>query len=472
MASPLFRRFAMLLMVAIAARAVTFGNPILHVDEEFYFVTARAMLDGLVPYVDLWDRKPIGLFLIYVPAAALGYPLGVWGYQLLALAAVVGTALCIARLADRAGWQRGATLAGVAYILFLGFADGQGGQAPIFYNLPMAIAALLIAPGPHDSDAAARWRRGLGAMALVGLALQIKYSAVFEGAFFGLWWLWRDWRLGGSLTRALLRAIPLALAAFVPTLAAWGWYVAHGAGDAFVFANFTSILSRGSDPRHEQLRNIKWMSAMLGPLLILAILSRRETPASRFVGAWTIAALTAVVVFGSWFNHYALPVMAPAAAAAAGWIGAHRRVSIALLCVAFVTGQALMYKKRLSRGSPAQFAELTRAVGHGPESLYLYSGSPMIYASTGRPWLTRYIFPTHLQFQRERGAVGVDQQAEVERIFALRPGVVVMTAFHKGERPEMRALANAAVAARYRRTANVQLGRDRVAVYRLMPAAR
>ena len=64
--------WVILLIAAIAVRAIAFGNPVVHVDEEFYFVTAQRMLDGALPYVDIWDRKPIGLFLIYLPAAAYG----------------------------------------------------------------------------------------------------------------------------------------------------------------------------------------------------------------------------------------------------------------------------------------------------------------------------------------------------------------------------------------------------------------
>ena len=90
-------RWLILLAVALAARAITFGNPILHVDEEFYFTAARAMLDGAVPFVDVWDRKPIGLFLIYAPAAALGVPAGIWAYQALAFACLFVTAILAAR---------------------------------------------------------------------------------------------------------------------------------------------------------------------------------------------------------------------------------------------------------------------------------------------------------------------------------------------------------------------------------------
>ena len=105
--------WSILLLAAIAVRAIAFGNPVVHVDEEFYFVTAQRMLEGAVPYVDIWDRKPIGLFLIYLPAAAFGVPLGIWVYQLMALTSVVLTAMLIARLAGHAGWGKGGLVAGL-----------------------------------------------------------------------------------------------------------------------------------------------------------------------------------------------------------------------------------------------------------------------------------------------------------------------------------------------------------------------
>ncbi len=63
-------RLLILLAVAILARALTFGNPVVHVDEEFYFFTGHSMWQGAWPFVDVWDRKPVGLFLLYALPAA------------------------------------------------------------------------------------------------------------------------------------------------------------------------------------------------------------------------------------------------------------------------------------------------------------------------------------------------------------------------------------------------------------------
>lgn len=468
-------RWFQLLLVALLARAATFGNPIVHVDEQYYWVTAHGWLHGALPYVDLWDRKPIGLFLVYLPAAALGYPLGIWGYQALALASVTASAALIARLADRAGWCGGALAAGAAYILWLDFLDGQGGQAPIFYNLAMVAAAALIAP--RDDDAERPGRRfgwGLAALALVGLALQIKYSAVFEGAYFGLWWLWREHRLGRPLAAIFAGGALLAAAALLPTLAAWGAYAAIGQGPAFAYANFISIRERVPDPWSEQAGNLALILLTLLPLLAAAAFAWRDrnraTPARAmqvWLFGWLAAATFGLLTFGSWFNHYALPLLVPLSGCAAGFAAAHRwrRFVVPALVLALLGGQAMLLGRQANRGSAREFARLVAAVGQGPGCLYVYSGETMLYPASGRCTLSRYLFPSHLGRVRERGAIGVDQEAEIRRILAAQPAVVVVRQPYRGERPEMRALVMARMAQAYRLKVQLPLGSDMVQVY-------
>lgn len=440
-------RLMVIVLVAIVARALTFGNPIVHVDEEFYFAAARAWAHGAVPYVDVWDRKPVGLFLIYLPAAALGMPLGTWAYQTMALACVVGAALLIARFADRAGWGRGALSGALAYILWINFVDGQGGQAPIFYNLLMSGAASLIAPRagravPHGS--------GFAAMTLVGCALQIKYSVVFEGMFFGLWLLWAEWRAGRRWSVVPYGA-GLVAVALMPTVLAWLAFASIGAGDAWLYANFTSILARNPDPVLEQLGNLAKILLVTSPLIAATLLAIRsggvstsETRAVRlWLFAWATAAALGVLVFRPWFEHYALPLMVPLAACSAGFLGDHRtgrRVALPLLLLAFIGGQATVFAKRASHGTPAQFRAIVEVIGQGPGCLYVYSGESSLYPATGRCTLTRYLFPSHLGRTREDGAIGVDQRAEIRRILALKPTIVVVRPAYRGERPETRAL--------------------------------
>ncbi len=471
-------RWLVLLLAATLVRSPTFGNPIVHVDEEFYFITAQHMLHGALPFVDIFDRKPVGLFLLYVPAAALGFPWGILAYQLMALASVVLTAMMIARLADRAGWHRGATPAALLYIFMLNIADGQGGQAPVFYNLLMIGATGLVLPRADDDAAdGRRIARAMGAMLLVGLAMQVKYSVLFEGLFLGLWLTVREWRMGTTPLHWTIRVAAYALTAMVPTVLAGAVYAALGHFDAWFFANFKSILDRKSDPAGELALAFLQMVLFLGPLLTISWFSWRMPAADALTArrrtllfGWLISSVVGLIVFGSWFNHYALPVMMPASLCCAGFFGAaptgRRIVAPALLAVALIAGETIVVTSAWRRGNAAQLETIAAAIGRGPGCLYLHSGDTMMYAASGRCTASAWVFPSHLARERENGAVGADQLEEVDRIFRRHPAVVAMRAPFTGERRVVRERVLAYLRRDgYRPRGRYPIGDDQIAVY-------
>uniref|UniRef100_UPI0035C980FC hypothetical protein n=1 Tax=uncultured Sphingomonas sp. TaxID=158754 RepID=UPI0035C980FC len=470
-ALPSVSTLGILAIVAILARAVTFGDPVIQTDEEFYYVTAHEMWRGALPFVDIWDRKPLGLFLLYMPAAWLPLPWGAFAYQAMATLCVILTAWLVMRMARRAGWGAGALAGGIAYVLWPDLINGVGGQSPIFYNLPMAAAAVLIlAAATHPR------RRALGALAmlLVGVAMQIKYSALFEGIFFGVWLLLQERRAAGKPLAFVAYGAALVALALAPTLAAYGYYAALGQSDAFVFANFLSISHRNANPWGEMLGNIGTLVLLLSPLVAMAFGARGQaidgTPAARhFLFAWFAVALLSLAAFGTWFDHYGLPALIPGCACAAGFFGAPRfrqRAGPAILAIVALAGQIVVLVNLHARGNATQLAALTEAVGRGPGCLYVYSGNTMLYAETERCRLSRYVVPAHLNRARETGATGVDQASEVRRILGQRPAVVVMRPAFRGERPEIRAIVAAAMARGYRLAATLPMGNERIAVYK------
>ena len=475
-------RLAVLTIVALLARAATFGSPLVHVDEPFYLTIAQGLAHGVLPYVDLWDRKPLGLFLVYLPAAIWGLPASLYIYQGMAAAAVVATALLVARLADAAGWRAGALPAAIFYILWLNLGDGQGGQSPVFYNLLTAGAALLVVHG----DERRRRARGVAAMLLIGVALQIKYSVVFEGIGLGLWLIAEEWRQRRRPLATLGLGALLCVVALLPTGAALAAYAILGHLDAFIYANFLSILNRGKDAVALQINSARNAAAILSPLLVALVFADRrrgdadpgQRRARRFVRLWLLVAVLAFIGFGGWYNHYTLPVMLPGAVVAAAmfrrWAESGRWAwlwAVLPLTLLFVAGQLILRSERTRRGTPAQFAALVRAVGHPSRQdrggLFVYSGPVLLYPATGRAALTRYIFPSHLQFYREAGSIGVDQRAEIERIFARHPAVVVLAPAIDDEAPAIRDLLKRLLwRGGYRVSAPLRLGRDQMLVFR------
>lgn len=461
-----------LLLAAFLIRAVHFGDPALQTDEQFYLLVGERMRHGTLPYVDIWDRKPIGLFLIYAGASALGGS-GILPYQLLATACAAGTALCIFALSRRLAGTKGATVGGVLYLLWLEIAEGGGGQAPVFYNLAMAGAALLLIT--HGS----RGTRGraFAAMLLVGVAIQIKYSAVFEGFFFGLVATAQAWRRDPRT--AFIEVPVLALTALAPTLAAVGFYAAIGHLPEYWFANFTSIFRRGQTPTTDLHRRGVEALLHLVPLAVCAFASighllhadrSRETMIWLiFMAAWCATALAGFFALGVLYPHYLLPVFLPFAALATP-IFRRRPIGPVLLAIAawlpasHLDWPDLGTTARSRRQIAALKAFVPAEVSRG--CMQMFDGPPILYHLTYACTVSRFVFPDHLSAANENGAIGVDAATEVHRILAARPLVITMGEIAlRPANEQTTSIMRKGLARAYRLAGKAPVGEQMVAVY-------
>lgn len=437
---------ALLAAVTFLVRARYFGDPFIDVDEQFYLLVGDRMLHGAVPYVDIWDRKPVGLFLLFAAIRLLG-GVGIVQYQVVAAGFVAATAVLIAVTARRIATPGAALIAALAYAPALALSGGQGGQTPVFYNLPVAGAALILAGlvSRSSSARAIQWR-GAVAMLLIGLAMQLKYTAVFEGIFLGVTLVWLAWRAAPRRIAILADMAVWIGLALAPTLAAFGWYAIHGQAHAFLYANFTSIGLRHDDASGSPLDNLQDMALRLAPFLLAIVLGEwllREHGAPwrrraggvathRFLAGWLVAAVAGVAAFGGYYNHYALPLLPPLAILAAPSFAVVYRGAGAVLALILLGATYLPYLPAArtlehQRGDAA-YARLivARIVPrlHG-RCMYIYYGEPILYHLAHSCLPSRWPFPFHLNLAREAPALGVDPVAEAERIMDARPPVVI-----------------------------------------------
>lgn len=475
---PAWLVFLGLLALTLAARWRTFDNPVLGFDEQFYLLVGDRMLQGAVPYVDIFDRKPIGLFLIYAAIRELGGD-GFIQYKLVACGFVAATAFLIYCAARPIANTVAAIVAACLYILWLNVTGGEGGQAQVFYNLPMLMAAMLT------------WRAlqtraqiltlGCTAMLLTGIAIQIKYTALFEGLFFGGTLLWALYQSQPGLAARVAQAALLWIGcALLPTALAALAYWRIGALEPFVFANFVSMFERRPDPLRAELAGLAQLAGIFLPLLLFAALSLRsralqETEAAKFPALWLGAAIAGVLAFGNFLSpQYGMPVLVPACIAAAPFFaGARYARPIAgfTLAVAFVAGQVALARSEFNKGGQVQALAVAQAAQPHQGCLYVYDGYPALYMLTHSCLPTRWVFPGHLNTSDEASAkaLGVDPSAEVRRILATRPEVIVddAPAYEFGNR-ETRAIVEAALTRDYHLDASVKTGTARFRlVYRL-----
>lgn len=469
-----------MVLIAMVLRAQTFGNPLIEFDEQFYRLAGERMLDGAMPYVDIWDRKPIGLFLLFAGAAAIGGSHAL-SYQLLATVFAGLTGWVVALLARRLTRRSFApSLAGVLYIAWLNLLQGEGGQASVFYALPVALAALLVLRQVNGERPVGRLAAdGALAMLLVGLAVQIKYTAVIEGAFFGVVLLWTAWRARAATSSLIaLTALWVSLA-LLPTLLAWISFAAMGYGGEWLFANITSIFLRTPMPM------IDWLEELAGGLgaallLIIAGLAgwriAPKTPAVRFIGGWVLAALLALVAMRSFVPHYWIPLTVPLAVLAAPALAHHRRAGLILTLVALIAGQWLVGHFIAGKGNGATVERMAKAigpVGTAPGCLFVFDGFPALYQEVDSCLPSRFAFPGHLNGMMEAGSIGVDPVAEVSRIMATRPAAVVLDEPRWSlQNKDTAAVVDRALAADYVLVLREPTGPGRFRlVYRLRPAA-
>ena len=446
------RTWLILLLAVIALRLPDLGNPLVDLDEQMYLLVGRRMWDGAIPYVDIWDRKPIGLFLLYAATQLLPVD-PIVAYQLVASAAAVGTAGLIAHLVRHLGAPRGALPAGLTYVVWLELIGGRGGQSPVFYNGLIAAAGVLIWHAIAD-----RRRTGAAAMLLVGFAIQIKPTVVFEGMLFGLILLLDCWRTTRSATRVIGAGIAYSAIAFAPTLLAYGAYAAAGHGDAWWFANVDSIFLRRVSP------DAALADRLIGAVLVLAIplvvalrgMRVRQGRPRWFIAAWVTAALLGWLAVPPYFNHYALPLLVPIAIAAG--LALDRAALRGLTLVG--AGGLLVLSGFPHRGVTAEArrhiamlaSATTRHVGAGCP--FVFDAPPALYTAGSFCLPTRYPFPPHLTQASERGAIGIDPAAEVARILAGRPPVIITGHPPRHDDGPIVALVDHAVAVHYRPVAH------------------
>ena len=464
---------AVLCLSALLARAQTFGNPVLGYDEQYYLLVGDRMLHGAVPYLDIWDRKPIGLFAIFAAIRLAGGD-GFLQYQLVACASVIATAYMIQRAGESLTDRFGGMIAACLYIVWLNFVEGEGGQAPVFYNLPVALAAMIVwrATTTRNRIVAS----GAAAMVLIGIAIQIKYTVVFEGVFFGCALLWARYQATRRLAALALPALLWIGLALAPTALVAAWYAHIGALQPFVFANFVSQFGRPRSAVIPQAIGFLTICGIMLPLLVPLWLGRRNWPiGARFFVAWLAAAFAGMIALGSFLSpHYLQPVLVPLTILTAPFF-AHvrhrRRVAGAMLVVFLLVGQIVLFAIYAGKGGRREALLVAAAARPAHGCIYVYDGFPALYMLTRSCVPTRFAFPGMLNTASEASvrAIGVDPSDEERRILATRPEVIVdyFPAYTLGNKATHAILAEA-LARDYQLTYRLVTGAgDQRLVYRL-----
>lgn len=451
---PCFVDFAAIALFVIALRLPYFGNPAVSIDEQFYLVVADKWFNhGLLPYVDIWDRKPVGIFLLYAPAV-LFFKDAVLGYQIVSLLFVLATCVLVYRMASMFGPPHVAFTATLFYVAILMLWSGAGGQTPVYYNLIMGAGGLLILRcviGETRQIAASF----VAAALLFGVALQVKYICVFEIALLslaGLAAMFAQKKL--TLAQIIALAIVMMVCGLLPTGVAGAAYAAAGHWQDFFFSNFQSILAKKLWRFSVGMYLLTVLSALIYGAVFWPLAGVTVTSAVRerqgvkvwvvtALGLWLVGAVIGALMLGNPILHYFLPTGIPLAVLSAiglrhletgNGVFARLRTRFgedgpmaAVLLLPVIASFVICVQTTARRGADQVYpmaAYIKENLAGGCP--YIFSDFPIIYYLTDCKAPTPYTFPNHLAEAAETHALGVDAHEELTRVLATKPPVVMV----------------------------------------------
>ncbi|MXO64251.1 ArnT family glycosyltransferase [Altericroceibacterium endophyticum] len=451
-----------LMALAVASRMPWYGDPIVGYDEQLYSLIGNHMLKGALPFVDLWDRKPFGLFLINAIARWIGGP-GPIGIQIMGtIAAIAGSWLTYRFALYLTDWAC-SCLAASFYLLLMPLYTIFTSQSEIFH-VPFMLGMLCVL---YRGGRPITLRAAIFAMLLGGLALQIKYTVLPQCIFFGCYALWRFWRGGMPPIRLVTLAMLFALIGLLPTICVAIFYWAQGGWDAFVFANFISFFDRVPLGRTGFVKPHRWLLLLAIAIPGLASCKRLKGTSQaapyRLLVGWSLAALATVYLPGTTYIYY-LAALIPCAVLLGlpfyGSAGPFRWAPAFLYLYFYAALFNNIGWVRMAEEDRQVAAVLERAtspyVGHRQDCLYVFDGPTGLYDLTESCLPTTFIYPDHLNNALETNALGIDQAGEVARILSQRPGAIITASEAvTPQNPESLRLIHKATATDYQRVAQI-----------------
>jgi hypothetical protein len=454
-ALPLFLLWA---VIALAYRLPAVLYTDLNWDEALYRLIGGSLVSGHAPYTEFWDRKPVGIFLI---TAAVQI---VFGKSLLALRLTTSIVVALSAFLLALNAQRiiptlpqiGA-IAGLFFLLYSTHDGGEGTNTELFY-ISAGLAGLFFALKAAGSAGMKSSGLGLAGGLLMGSAVEIKETAVFDILAYAMLYLVTQVKeLSPShLLHHARIAVAAAIGILLPTALVILWYALIGQLGRFYDANFAANIGLLGDGAPEfyipdLILGFHGLDVLfIGTAITLAagpfLAKTRELQRGLLaISCWLVAMSMSLIFSRRFADHFFLQVIPALALATAfgivlavrTWVPVHLASAGILLCVGLISvlaatpqfsAAAEVLWQRYIKGIPywgdktATIAAAIRGRVQGPHDVYVFSRWLGVYQITDTIPPTRFPFALHLF----SGYAPVDGTAEIKRILANSPRFMVI----------------------------------------------
>ena len=386
-------------------------------DPSVFTHLAGQLLDGRTLYVDAWDHKPPGIYLLYaLGQAALPFidPWVVtWLLSVIATTAVAMIVSAILRQLQVFGWPRWAAAAAAVVVSAQYLTALGGGLTEPVAAVPLAAALLILLQADRG------WRRSVVAGALLGVTVLISLTllggviAVAGMAVIGTGWRARTW----SATLAAM-----TIGGLVPVATALAWLAVIGAlpsaVDALVGYSAAYRLTNQESGLTLSGPVITWtllsLLLVIAPAILGALRALRDGGPRRQVSVvatvWMALSVALFFYQGRFFAHYAIPFAVPLAVLAGvgldglrrSWLQTRRPVVRAALAFPLVLSAVISIPAGVAGARfewlpvardherSERVAEAIREISTPDDSIWVWGNETQLYLLAQRPLSTPY----------------------------------------------------------------------------------
>ena len=423
-------------------------------DSAVFMYIAQQALGGTLPYQDLWDHKPPGIYVVDALGLLLtGDARGVWLLEFVSFAAAVGCCF----LAVRKIFGSGSAMFGTCLLLLSFPLVLDGGNLTEEFGLSTEFAALYLYSRTADRDNSLRSWLLIGLLG--GFAVLLKPNLVGLWIAFGLLSVLRALRArsGGGLWSL----IGLSLGVLTPVTLACIYFALRGGLVSLVDA----VITYNYWYSHYVIWIDRWKAlvaglsilsgsfltpfAIVGWVLAVTLLSlgrsRPDCPPALIIGiVWLPVELVFALISGRDYPHYFIPWLPVMALLAATAVWAMQRLfnyrlgrvptgfAVALFIVLIAAVPPAARRAREAFAEPAAYA-LTRAAvvsyidltTRPDDRVLVWGAETSIYLETERRSPTRYIYIYPLY---TRGYQTVERIRELLADLTRTPPIVIVDA--------------------------------------------
>jgi len=285
-------------------------------DQGEFAVIGRGLLQGKVPYVDLWNPKPPAIFIVYAAAMA------VFGQTAPALRAI--DLLVMPFLLASVGWI-GARLFSPRVGLWAALLCAVFYFSETFWTLtqndgiavlPMCLALIAALKAAQRTPRAFVWALASGA--LMGVVVWFKYPFALFAIVLILAYAFELHRRTHSVTSVsqwFAYMLPAALGGLIVIGVGVAWLMSAGAWDAFVesarvTASYTAL---GAQPEAAATAlGFRWSHwGLLFILAVVGLLGLRRGSGVPFTLVWLLIAFAIMLVQLRGYDYHWLPLLPP-----------------------------------------------------------------------------------------------------------------------------------------------------------------